>query len=77
VTGNQRDWSAVESAKKITVPSLVINGTDEGATDEAVKPFVEGIKGSKWIKFKKSSHMPMYEEPERYFEVISEFLLQK
>lgn len=77
VTGSQRNWSAIESVKKITVPTLVINGKDEGASDEAVKPFVEGIKDVKWIKFEKSSHMPMYEEPERYFGVVSEFLLGK
>jgi pimeloyl-ACP methyl ester carboxylesterase len=52
----------------------VINGTDEGATDEGVQPFVKGIKGVKWVKLEKSSHMPMYEEPERYFDVLREFL---
>lgn len=72
--GSQRNWSAVESVKNITVPTLVINGTAEGATDEAVRPFVEGIKGAKWVKLEKSTHMPMYEEPERYFEVLREFL---
>ncbi len=75
VTGGQRNWSAVESAKKISVPTLVINGTAEGATDEAVRPFVEGIKGSKWVKFKNSTHMPMYEERKRYFDVLKGFLL--
>ena len=75
VTGNLRGWAAIESAKTISVPTLVINGTNEGASDEAVRPFVEGIKDAKWVKFGKSTHMPMYEEPERYFEVVSNFLL--
>ena len=74
VTGSNKDWSAVESTKTVTVPTLVINGKDEGATDEAVRPFVEGIKDVKWVKLDKSSHMPMYEEPERYFEVVAGFL---
>jgi L-proline amide hydrolase len=75
VTGSQRNWSAVEAAKNINVPTLVINGQDELATDEGIKPYLEGIKDVKWVKLGKSSHMAMYEEPERYFEVISEFLL--
>ena len=76
-TGSLRNWSAVESAKKISVPTLVINGTNEGATDEAVMPFVDGIKDVKWVKFHNSTHFPMYEEPERYFAVLKEFLVQK
>jgi L-proline amide hydrolase len=67
ITGSLRDWSAVERVKSIVVPTLVVNGTNEGATDEAVRPFVEGIRDVKWVKFGKSLHMPMYEEPERYF----------
>ena len=77
MTGSLRDWSAIESAKTISVPTLVINGTSEGASDEAVRPFVEGIKAVKWVKFDKSTHMPMYEEPEKYFELVSNFLLGK
>jgi pimeloyl-ACP methyl ester carboxylesterase len=74
VTGSNENWSAVESTKTIAVPTLVINGKDEGATDEAVRPFVEGIKDVKWVKLDKSSHMPMYEEPERFFKVVVGFL---
>lgn len=74
--GNLRDWSAVEVLKNITVPTLVINGTDEGASDEAVRPFVEGIKDVRWVKMKNSAHTPMFDEPEKYFEVVSTFLLE-
>jgi pimeloyl-ACP methyl ester carboxylesterase len=70
-------WSAAESAKKINVPTLVINGTNEGASDEAVRPFTEGIKGMKWVKFEKSTHMSIYEEKEKYFKVVGEFLTDK
>lgn len=73
--GSQRDWSAVEAVKTIEAETLVINGEEEGASDEAVKPFVEGIKGAKWMKIKGTRHMPMYEDPERYWEVVRGFLL--
>lgn len=74
VTGSRKGWSAVEAAKKISVPTLVINGTNEGATDEAIKPFLDGIKTVKWVKFHESLHMPMYQEKERYLEAVSEWL---
>lgn len=77
VGGSMRNWSAAESAKSISVPTLVINGKDEGATDEGVRPFVEGIKGAKWVKLVSSTHMPMYEEPEKYLGILKEFLENK
>ncbi|KAG0651859.1 L-amino acid amidase [Hyphodiscus hymeniophilus] len=74
VAGSTANWSAAEAVDKITVPTLVINGKDEGASDESIRPFVEGIKGAKWVKFEKSAHMPVYEERERYFDVLNDFL---
>lgn len=51
-----------------------MNGKDDEAQDVCVLPFVEGIKGAKWVKFMKSSHMPFFEETEHYMEVVSRFL---
>ncbi|KAK0115571.1 hypothetical protein ONS95_000152 [Cadophora gregata] len=73
--GVLKNWSAAEACKDIEVPTLVINGTDEGASDEAVKPFVEGIKEVKWVKLKSSTHCPLHEEKDNYLKVVSEFLL--
>ncbi len=75
--GNMRNWTAAEKCKGIEVPTLVINGVDEGASDESIKPFLDGIRGVKWVKFEKSSHAPMYEEKELYFKTIGEWLLEK
>ena len=76
-SGSLTGWSGAESAKKIDVPTLVINGMNEGATDEAIRPFTEGIKGMKWVKFEKSTHMSIYEEKEKYFKVVGDFLTNK
>lgn len=73
--GVMKNWSAAEAAKGIEVPTLVINGVNEGASDEAVKPFVEGIKNVKWIKLKNSTHCPLHEEKENYLKIVSEFLV--
>ncbi len=73
-TGSLKGWSAVEAAKNIEVPTLVLNGTNEAADDEAVKPLVEGIEDVKWVKFGASTHSPMFEEPDKYFETVGEWL---
>ncbi|KAH7371465.1 proline iminopeptidase [Cadophora sp. MPI-SDFR-AT-0126] len=75
--GVLKNWSAAEAAKGIEVPTLVINGVNEGASDEAVKPFVEGIKNVKWVKLENSTHCPLHEEKENYLQVVSDFLLSE
>ena len=74
INGTLKDWSVVDRLHAITCPTLIINGVDDEAQDECVAPFFEGIPKAKWVQLAKSSHMPFYEEPERYFEVISKFL---
>ncbi len=49
-----------------------------GAHDEA-PPLIpgtvqEGIRGSEWVVFKDSSHMPHLEEPERFLDVVGSWL---
>ncbi len=48
---------------------------NECATDEAIKPFLDGIKDVRWVKMFKSTHAPMFEEQEKYFEFIATFLM--
>lgn len=75
-TGVMENWSAAEAAKGIEVRTLVINGVNEGASDEAVKPFLDGIKEVKWVKLVNSTHVPLHEEKENYLKVVSDFLLE-
>jgi pimeloyl-ACP methyl ester carboxylesterase len=72
-----KNWSAVEASKKISVPTLVTNGTNEGATNESIKPFLDNIKGVKYVKFLKSTHMALYEEKELFLKTVGEWLLEK
>ncbi len=41
-----------------------------------MQPFVQEIPGARWEVFEESSHMPFVEEPERYLEVVNEFMAQ-
>ncbi|KAH8807172.1 prolyl aminopeptidase-2, partial [Xylogone sp. PMI_703] len=74
IQGSLADWNAVDVAKDINVPTLVINGVNEGASDASIRPFLDDIPGVKYIQFKKSAHCPFYEEPEEYLRVVCEFL---
>jgi pimeloyl-ACP methyl ester carboxylesterase len=74
LAGSLRDWSAANNCSNIIVPTLVINGVEEGASDAAVAPFISNIPDVKWVKMKGSTHMPMYEEKEVYLSVIVDFL---
>lgn len=74
VVGSLRDWSIIDRLPAIEAPTLVINGRYDEATPDTVRPFVEQIRGSRWVVFEESSHMPHLEEPERFREVLTEFL---
>lgn len=72
--GTLRSWSVVGRLGAIAVPTLVLSGRHDEATPATVAPFVEEIADAQWTLFEDSSHMPFVEEPERYLEVVNEFL---
>ncbi|KAJ3929512.1 MAG: Alpha/Beta hydrolase protein [Lentinula lateritia] len=73
-TGSLKNWTVVEDAHKINVPTLLTNGRLDEAQDEVVVPFFEAIPRVKWVKFANSSHMPHFEERERYMKEMKSFL---
>jgi L-proline amide hydrolase len=66
-------WSVANELHKIKVPTLLINGVDEGADDESLEMFQTGVADAKWVKFEDSRHMPHWEERERYMQVVGDF----
>lgn len=42
--------------------------------DTVVQPFFDKIPKIKWMTFEKSSHTPMWEEREKFMEVVEHFL---
>ncbi|MFB9377091.1 proline iminopeptidase-family hydrolase [Kineococcus gynurae] len=74
VTGTNRGWTIEDRLPAVTATTLVLNGRHDEATDACVAPFVERIPGARWVRFEESSHMPHVEEPERYLDVLDEFL---
>ncbi|KAE8446253.1 hypothetical protein EG329_012339 [Mollisiaceae sp. DMI_Dod_QoI] len=72
--GNLENWSMIGEAKNIQIPTLLINGNKEIASDKAVAPFWREIPKVKWVKMMNSTHAPHLEERERYIEIVGDFL---
>ena len=74
VVGSLRNWSIEDRLHRVAVPTLVINGRYDEATDDTIAPFLESIPEVQHHRFEESSHMPHWEERSSYMKVVSEFL---
>jgi len=75
-TGTLRSWSIVDRLHHISAPTLLLNSPDDEAQDVGLPPFFQPVPGVKWVQFAHSTHMPMYEERERYFVILVAFLME-
>lgn len=74
VIGKLKNWDITDRLGEIHIPTLIVSGRYDEATPEIAEEVHKGIPGSEWILFEHSSHMPHAEEPERYRQVLGEFL---
>ena len=74
VIGTLKDWDVVNGLGEIRVPTLVIGSRYDEATPVITETVHHGIPGSEWVIFEHSSHMPHIEEPQRYMQVLDQFL---
>ena len=74
VTGTLKDWDITDRLGEIRVPTLLLSGRYDEATPAVVETVQRGIPGSEWVIFEESSHMPHIEEPEKFRQVLGEFL---
>lgn len=74
VTGSLKTWDIRPELHNINVPTLLTNGVYDGASDAAVSPTFQAVSKVKWVTFSKSSHMPHWEERERYMQIVGDFL---
>ncbi|KAJ6602662.1 proline iminopeptidase [Mycena vulgaris] len=72
--GALKGWSIVDRLDQVTVPCLIINGRFDISQDFVVKPFFDKIKKVKWVTLENSSHLPMWEERDRYIEIVRDFM---
>lgn len=77
VIGTMKDWSIVGRLSTIDVPTLLISGRFDEATEACVQPFADEIPDVRWRIFENSSHMPHVEEREACMAEVSAFLNEK
>jgi pimeloyl-ACP methyl ester carboxylesterase len=74
ITGTLKDFSILEELKKIVVPTLLLNGRYDEATDYVMQPFFNEIEKVKWVRFAESSHTPQLEETDEFLRVVGGYL---
>jgi len=74
ITGTFKDWDIRDRLAEIHVPTLFTSGRHDECTPMQAEIVHRGIAGSEWVVFEDSSHMQFAEEPERYLEVLDDFL---
>jgi len=74
VHGSLRYWDVTDQLPRIRTPTLVTGGRYDEITPRIARTLHRGIRGSKLVVFPKSSHLPMWEERDRYMQVVGNFL---
>ena len=73
-TSTLKDWSVIHKLGNVSRPTLIINDADDEVQDPSVPPLFYGIKKAKRATLGSSSHMPFWEELDKYFGILDEFL---
>ncbi|KAF8815119.1 proline-specific peptidase [Phlegmacium glaucopus] len=74
IIGTLKSWSIVDILHNIPCPTLLISAPLDSVQEIAVLPFFLNIPKVKWVELQNSTHLPVFEEPEKYFSVILGFL---
>jgi L-proline amide hydrolase len=74
VIGTLKDWSIIDALPRIDIPTLLLNGRYDEATAVVMQPYLQHIPGARWEVFEESSHLPHLEEPQRFLNVMVNFL---
>jgi proline iminopeptidase len=73
-SGSLQAWDRSGRLPEIHVSTLVTVGRYGEIVQECAEAIYKGIAGSELAVFEQSSHVPHLEEPERFREVVREFL---
>jgi len=73
-TGNLKDWDRTARLKEIKTPALYIAGRFDETSPRATALCHKALPGSEMVVFEKSSHLPIFEEPDKYLRVVHDFI---
>jgi proline-specific peptidase len=74
IIGTIRSWDVLDRLAEITLPTLVLAGRYDECAPEHMWEMHRRIKSSRFELFESSSHMPFIEEPDRFDQVMRDFL---
>lgn len=74
ITGTIRDWDVTARLGEIRAPTLVTAGRYDEVTPTVARAIHDGIRGSEFRLFEKSSHLAFWEERESYMRSLAGFL---
>jgi proline iminopeptidase len=74
IVGSIRYWNVTDELPQIKVPTLVAGGKYDEVSTKVAESIHRGINGSKRVTFANSSHMPFWEEREKYMLATAKFL---
>lgn len=74
ITGVIRDVDITSQLPLIRVPTLVLGGRFDEVTPRVAEQIHQGIPGSRRVEFEHSSHLPFWEERDRFHGVVARFL---
>lgn len=73
-TGNLMEWERRDRLSEIRVPTWILCGRHDEVIPECSETMHAGIPGSELTIFEESSHSAHFEEPERFFAALRDFL---
>lgn len=74
-TGSLKDFEYTDQLSKITVPVLIMSGTNDLCTPLIAKTMFDNIPQSQWELFDGARHMCFAEQNEHYCKVLKQWLL--
>jgi L-proline amide hydrolase len=74
VIGTLKDWQCKDRLGDISVPTLLVSGRYDEATPALQETLLQGIPKCEWVLFEESSHTPHVEEPDRFLDVVGDWL---
>ncbi|HEU5262798.1 MAG TPA: proline iminopeptidase-family hydrolase [Gemmatimonadales bacterium] len=73
-TGPLMSYDRTARLREISVPALLAVGGYDPSTPAAARWYQTLLPGSELVVFDSSGHLPMHDEPERYVQVLRDFL---
>lgn len=74
IIGNIRYWDVTNQLHRIRVPTVVTGGRYDEVSPKVARSIHRGIRRSKLIIFSKSSHLPLWEERDKFISAVHNFL---